>query len=137
MRPAPFFSVAGAKAVCGMHDAHSNPHRTRFLPDDDLQDQITPPRDEGIDSRQRGMRLPTRDPLVEKGADADCLREMIQYVAQRLMELDVETLCGAAHGERSAERANSRAPKSGGRFRRPPVRTRTWGCRLVPTHARW
>jgi putative transposase len=33
---------------------------------------------------------------------------MIQFVAQRLMELDVETLCGAAYGERSAERANSR-----------------------------
>jgi putative transposase len=46
--------------------------------------------------------------LAEKGADADLLREMIQYVAQRLMELDVETLCGAAYGERSAERANSR-----------------------------
>jgi putative transposase len=46
--------------------------------------------------------------LAEKGADADLLREMIQYVAQRLMDLDVETLCGAAYGERSAERANSR-----------------------------
>ncbi|MBK6335558.1 MAG: IS256 family transposase [Betaproteobacteria bacterium] len=46
--------------------------------------------------------------LAEKGADADFLREMIQYVAQRLMEMDVETLCGAAYGERSAERANSR-----------------------------
>ena len=33
--------------------------------------------------------------LAEKGADADFLREMIQYVAQRLMEMDVETLCGA------------------------------------------
>jgi putative transposase len=33
---------------------------------------------------------------------------MIQFVAQRLMDLDVETLCGAAYGERSAERANSR-----------------------------
>ena len=46
--------------------------------------------------------------LAEKGADADFLREMIQYVAQRLMEMDVEMLCGAAYGERSAERANSR-----------------------------
>ena len=46
--------------------------------------------------------------LAEKGPDADLLREMIQFVAQRLMELDVETLCGAAYGERSAERANSR-----------------------------
>jgi hypothetical protein len=35
--------------------------------------------------------------LAEKGPDADCLREMIQFVAQRLMDLDVETRCGAAH----------------------------------------
>jgi putative transposase len=46
--------------------------------------------------------------LVEKGADAELLREMIQYVAQRMMDLDVESLCQAAYGERTAERANSR-----------------------------
>jgi hypothetical protein len=33
---------------------------------------------------------------------------MIQYVAQRMMEMDVEGRCGAAFGERSPERANSR-----------------------------
>ena len=46
--------------------------------------------------------------LAEKGPDGDLLREMIQFVAQRLMDMDVETLCGAGYGERSAERANSR-----------------------------
>jgi putative transposase len=46
--------------------------------------------------------------LVEKGADSDLLRDMIQYVAQRLMELDTEGLCAAAYGERSPERINSR-----------------------------
>jgi putative transposase len=46
--------------------------------------------------------------LVEKGADSDLLRDMIQYVAQRLMELDTEGLCAAAYGERSPERAKSR-----------------------------
>ena len=46
--------------------------------------------------------------LVEKGADTDVLRQMIQYVAQRLMDLDVEGLCGAGYGERSADRTNSR-----------------------------
>jgi putative transposase len=46
--------------------------------------------------------------LAEKGADGDLLRDMIQYVAQRLMELDTESLCAAAYGERSPERANSR-----------------------------
>lgn len=46
--------------------------------------------------------------LAEKGADDDLLRPMIQYVAQRLMELDVEGLCAATYGERSPERLNSR-----------------------------
>jgi putative transposase len=46
--------------------------------------------------------------LVEKGADSDLLRDMIQYVAQRLMELDTEGLCAAAYGERNEERINSR-----------------------------
>src|SRR5688500_13499539 len=46
--------------------------------------------------------------LVEKGADSDLLRDMIQYVAQRLMEADTEGLCAAAYGERHPERANSR-----------------------------
>lgn len=46
--------------------------------------------------------------LAEKGADADLLRDMIQYVAQRTMEMDAESLCAAAYGERSAGRLNSR-----------------------------
>ena len=46
--------------------------------------------------------------LAEKGADTDLLRDMIQFVAQRRMEMDTEGLCAAAYGERSAERANSR-----------------------------
>ena len=46
--------------------------------------------------------------LAEKGTDVDLLREMIQFVAQRLMDLDVETLCGAGYGERTAERVNHR-----------------------------
>jgi putative transposase len=33
---------------------------------------------------------------------------MIQYVAQRMMEMDAESLCAAAYGERSPERLNSR-----------------------------
>lgn len=46
--------------------------------------------------------------LVEKGADVDVLREMLQFVAQRMMDLDVEGLCGAAYGERDKARENSR-----------------------------
>jgi transposase-like protein len=36
------------------------------------------------------------------------LREMIGFTAQRLMELEVEGLTGAAHGERSPERTIQR-----------------------------
>ena len=46
--------------------------------------------------------------LLEKGSDADMLREMIGFVAERLMALDVEGLCGAGHGERTPSRTNQR-----------------------------
>jgi len=46
--------------------------------------------------------------LLEKSPDADLLREMIGFAAQRLMELEVESLTGAAHGERSPGRINYR-----------------------------
>lgn len=46
--------------------------------------------------------------LVEKSGDADFLREMIGFAAQRLMEIDVEGLTGAAHGVRDPERINQR-----------------------------
>ena len=41
--------------------------------------------------------------LLEKGSDATFLREMTGFAAQRLMELESEALCGAGHGEHSAE----------------------------------
>jgi len=46
--------------------------------------------------------------LPEKSSDADLLREMVGFAAQRLMELEVESLTGAAHGERSPDRINHR-----------------------------
>ena len=46
--------------------------------------------------------------LLEKGSDTTFLREMIGFAAQRLMELESETLCGAGHGERSESRTNHR-----------------------------
>ena len=42
--------------------------------------------------------------LLEKSPDADVLREMIGFAAQRLMELEVSALTGAGHGEKSTER---------------------------------
>jgi hypothetical protein len=35
--------------------------------------------------------------LQSLGADADLLRAMIQYLAQRMMEMDAEGLCAAAY----------------------------------------
>ena len=46
--------------------------------------------------------------LLEKASDASMLREMIGFAAERLMALETETLCGAAPGERSADRINQR-----------------------------
>jgi len=46
--------------------------------------------------------------LLEKGSDATFLREMIGFAAQRLMELETDGLCGAAHGERTDGRVNHR-----------------------------
>ncbi len=46
--------------------------------------------------------------LIEKSPDADLLREMIGFAAQRLMELEVENVTGAGYGEKSAERLAQR-----------------------------
>ena len=46
--------------------------------------------------------------LFEKTPDANFLREMIGFAAQRLMELDIESRTGAAAGERSPDRINQR-----------------------------
>ena len=46
--------------------------------------------------------------LLEKTPDADVLREMIGFAAERLMELEVGGLKGAGYGEKSAERLAQR-----------------------------
>jgi transposase-like protein len=46
--------------------------------------------------------------LVEKTPDADLLREMIGFAAQRLMELEVGSLTGAGYGEKTPERLAQR-----------------------------
>src|SRR6187399_1110393 len=46
--------------------------------------------------------------LVEKSPDADLLREMIGFAAQRLMELEVGASTGAAYGEKNPLRLAQR-----------------------------
>jgi putative transposase len=46
--------------------------------------------------------------LLEKGSDNDLLREMIAFVASRMMDAEVESLTGASLGKRSAGRTNQR-----------------------------
>ncbi len=46
--------------------------------------------------------------LIEKRGDTDLVRELLAYAADRLMAVEVEGLCGAAHGERSLARTNQR-----------------------------
>lgn len=67
------------------------------------------------------------DELAEKGADIDMLRQMAQFMAQRLMELDVEAHCGTGYDEKSAQRLKSRNG----------YRERTWDTRAgtVPLNA--
>src|SRR3954449_12389838 len=46
--------------------------------------------------------------LIEKGADADLVRELLAFAADRLMELEVEAKTGAPAGTRSPDRLNHR-----------------------------
>ena len=46
--------------------------------------------------------------LLDKGSDADLLKQIMQSTLNAMMDIDVENRTGAAYGERSDARANSR-----------------------------
>ncbi|GAG29530.1 unnamed protein product, partial [marine sediment metagenome] len=46
--------------------------------------------------------------LLEKASDTELLAGMLGFVADRLMALDIDRLCGAEPHERSADRSNYR-----------------------------
>ena len=46
--------------------------------------------------------------LIEKGGDADFLKDVLAFSLQRLMDLEVEAACGAGLHARSSDRVNSR-----------------------------
>jgi hypothetical protein len=52
--------------------------------------------------------------LVEKGADTDLLREMIQFVSERTMEMDTESSFAAAYEQRFPERPTVATARASG-----------------------
>src|SRR6202140_2190254 len=89
LRSAPHSAVA-SKRLCGGHRWFAGRVGLRDQPD----------------SRNRSMTNETMNlkTLIEKTPDADLLREMIGFAAERLMEMEVAGLTGAAYGEKSSDR---------------------------------
>ena len=54
--------------------------------------------------------------LAEKGADVDVLRQMVQFMAQRLMDMDVQARCGAGYDE--SKRTGITPPRRDAQIRR-------------------
>jgi len=51
--------------------------------------------------------------VIEKAPDADLLREMIGFAAERLMELEIGELTGAGYGELDRVPAQAGAARAG------------------------
>jgi len=60
--------------------------------------------------------------LIEKGADADLIRDMLAFAAERLMSLEVEALTGVPAGgaQPRASQSPQRLPRAGLGYPRRP-----------------
>ncbi len=65
--------------------------------------------------------------LIAKSEDGDFLRDLIRDAAERLMDIEVSALCGAAHGQRTPLRENQR---NGYRERRWDTRAGSIGLNI-------
>src|SRR5689334_6557869 len=73
---------------------------------------------------------------VEKGADADLVRKLLAFAAERLMAAEVEQLTGAAAGARTPDRTNHRNGCRGRGWGRPAASGSGWpsrSCAKAPT----
>jgi hypothetical protein len=73
--------------------------------------------------------------LVEKGADADLVRDMLAFAADRIMEAEAEVAAGAAKGARSPLRETIATAIASGPGRRGPAGS-SWpsrSCARAPT----
>ena len=48
--------------------------------------------------------------LAENGTDIEMIRETIQHIAQHLMDLDVDTVCGTDYRKRASRHDRMPAP---------------------------
>jgi putative transposase len=60
--------------------------------------------------------------LLEKGSDTDLLREMIQHIVQRVMEMDVENICAASYANATPSARTAATVIGSGSGRRAPAR---------------
>jgi hypothetical protein len=69
-------------------------------------------RTNGLDPKETTMTNATRAlaELAEKGADVDVLRQMVQFMAQRLMGLDVDARAAYARHELTLKDEQMRGP---------------------------
>jgi hypothetical protein len=81
--------------------------------------------------------------LADKCADLDMLRQRVQVTAQRLMDCDVESLCGAGYDRQGVERVNGGSAPPSARLSRWTVsRPRIgsgvrWPIRCAPNGPSW